>query len=75
MVSVRDDARGYYETVYTDASGHFRLTTAQQGELILRARQLSFADAPRPLRLDAASSMTVLLRLDATSRRDTCAVL
>src|ERR1700730_3161821 len=64
MVSVRDEARGYYETVYTDANGHFRLTTAQQGDLVLRARKLSFADASRPLRLDSGSSLTVYLALN-----------
>ena len=59
MVSVRDEARGYYETVYADANGHFRITTKQQGDLVLRARKLSFADASRPLHLDPTSSMTV----------------
>src|SRR5436853_3454931 len=64
MVSVRDETRGYYETVYTDASGHFRLTTGQQGDLVLRARKLYFADVSRPIRLDAGSSMTVDLSLN-----------
>src|SRR2546430_1801761 len=63
MVSVRDEARGYYETVYADAAGHFRLTTAQQGDLTLRVRKLSFADASRPLHLEASSSLTVDLGL------------
>src|SRR6476661_4979718 len=63
MVSVRDETRGYYETVYTDATGHFHLATAQQGEVVLRARKLSYADASRPLRLEAGSSTTVDLSL------------
>ena len=59
-----DDPDTYGETVYTDASGHFRLTTGQQGELVLRARKLYFADVSRPIRLDAGSSMTVDLSLN-----------
>src|SRR5258705_4950330 len=70
MVSVRDETRGYYETVYTDASGHFRLTTGQQGELVLRARKLYFADVSRPIRLDAGSSMTVDLSLNPLTDAD-----
>jgi len=59
MISLRDDARGYYETVYADAQGHYRLTTTQQGDLLVRARNLSFADASRPLHLDSGSTPTV----------------
>lgn len=68
MVSVRDEGRGYSETVYADASGHFRLTTAQQGDLVLRARKLSFADASRALHLDSATSATVDLALTPLSK-------
>jgi virginiamycin B lyase len=63
MVSVRDEVRGFYETVYADASGRFSLTTGQQGDLVVRARKLSFADASRPLRLDSGSSLTIDLSL------------
>src|SRR5207253_2682074 len=59
MVSLRDEERGYYETVYADANGHFRLTTAQQGELVLRARKLPFGDASRSLSLEAATSAAI----------------
>jgi streptogramin lyase len=63
MVSVRDEVRNFYETVYSDAQGRFRLTTQQQGDLVLRARKLSFADASRPLRLDSASAVAIDLTL------------
>src|SRR3954470_21272045 len=59
MVSARDDAHGYDETVDSAAAGHFRLATTQQGYLVLRVRKLSFADASRPLRLVTSSAMTV----------------
>ena len=62
MVSVRDDTRGFFETVYTDPGGRFSLTTTQEGDLELRARKLSFADATQPLHLDAGSSVALNLR-------------
>jgi streptogramin lyase len=64
MISVRDDAKGFSETVYTDAAGHYRLSTAQQGDLVLRARKLSFADASKAQHLDSTSAMTVDFSLD-----------
>src|ERR1041385_1828394 len=64
MISVRDDAKGFYETVYTDAAGHYHLSTAQQGDLVLRARKLSFADASKAIYLDLTSAMTVDISLD-----------
>src|SRR4051812_429226 len=64
MISVRDEAKGFYETLYTDAVGHYRLSTAQQGDLVLRARKLSFADASKSLHLDSTSAMVVDFSLD-----------
>ena len=72
MVSVRAESLGYYETVYTDASGHFRLTTAQQGDVVLRARKLSFADASHPLHLDSQSAITVDLSLSPVAGLGGC---
>jgi streptogramin lyase len=44
MVTLRDPARRYTETVYSDAEGKFRLWTEQTGKLEVRVRHPLFKD-------------------------------
>jgi streptogramin lyase len=56
---------GAMESVYTDDTGHYSLTTRQSGKLELRVRKRYHADDRRPLELGASDSQQVDVALAA----------
>ncbi len=57
-------------SVYTDAFGHYRLTTDMQGDVVLRARAPRFADHTRNLTLKADESRRLSLTVQAQEDPD-----
>jgi len=62
MVSL-GSGEGLTESVYTDATGHYRLETALDGDLKLRVRKRYYHDDWRDLTLKADGDMTVDAKL------------
>ena len=58
MVTLNDEKRGLAESVFSDASGAYRITTSLSGDLSLRIRKFYFADFERPLSLPSDATLT-----------------
>ena len=57
MVTLNDEKKGVAESVFSDAAGAFRLSTALSGELNLRIRKFYYADLDRPVSLSADATV------------------
>lgn len=61
------DERGRMESVYTDGTGHYALTTPLAGEIELRVRKRYHRDELRRIALGASDTLTIDVALSALS--------